>query len=161
MRREYSWRSGPHPGAGLSPETVGEELNRIEAKNNGKCHAEHVLEAARPEGSVLHSAIFNKPVEGAAEAYYLAQARKLISSLRVTVIEGDKVIGPVRARIALVDEDESGKRNYYPAEEVARNEILNERLREMLMRQLAVLRLQLQQFEEFAAVVGAIDDLAA
>ena len=77
--QEYVWTEGF--SCKLAPETVQRECRHIE-KLYGELTAETFLEAATPEGAILHPLI-EWDDDKAAHGFRLQQARRVISSLRV------------------------------------------------------------------------------
>lgn len=74
---------------------------------HGYLTPEIVREAARPEDSPGHLAVFGMGADEAAEAYYLIRAHKLIQSVRiVTVAQAKKEPVTVRAYHAVPGNDE-------------------------------------------------------
>ena len=86
----YQWKNG-YPGK-VDPNIAGKELNRIRRKNHG-ISADMVLEEARPKDSLLHPQVFDMSRNKAAESYYRANARKLITSI-VVVTDDEGVDEP-------------------------------------------------------------------
>jgi len=83
----YEFRDGKTV-AGLSADTVGGELDRIH-RENGVLTAPAVVDAARPEDSVIHPA-FTWDDFAAAEEHRRWQARQLIRAVVVKSPEGEK-----------------------------------------------------------------------
>lgn len=71
------------------------ELERIQSEH-GRLTSDIVVEAARPKQHPLHSMVFDRPVDEAAEAWYRHNARDLIRSVKVVYKEDDKS-GPERS----------------------------------------------------------------
>lgn len=80
---------------------VADALAEIQSRNPDTFGPEVVLEEARPEGHALHPFVFDKPVEEAAEAYYLDRARDLIQSVHVTIVNHDETPRRVRAYLSI------------------------------------------------------------
>lgn len=84
MTYEYSW-SGPQRA--VSAEKVAKHIAKLE-KKYGEVSAEVFLESARSEKSEMHT-LFEWDDKEAAEKYRMAQARMIISSIRVNVVSED------------------------------------------------------------------------
>lgn len=85
MVYQYSWKGMVQP---VSAEKVALHLQKLE-KKNGEVTKQAFVDSARSERSPMHK-LFNWNDEEAAEKYRLYQARNIINSLVVTVIENDE-----------------------------------------------------------------------
>lgn len=94
----YQWKEGSHTR--LEAQIVGEELERIRIRQNGRIISEDVLREARDEASPLHPA-FEWNDAHAAEAYRLEQARYLIRSIDVVVERPNEEPASVRAFVSV------------------------------------------------------------
>jgi hypothetical protein len=150
----YGWKAGPHPFSKLSAETVGLELERIEHKH-GRLDAKLVVSDARRKASPLHEMIFHVDDAAAAQLHYEERARGLIRALTVRVIHAPAT-DPIRARISITRD---GDQAYYTAEAVAADPDLQERFRQLLFAKLVALKRELIAWDEFSAVVSAIEAL--
>jgi len=83
--RKIEWRSGV--SAKIPAEDCYNELERIRSDNGGDLTAEIVVDAARPQGAVLHPQIFDKGMKAAAEEYYKDRARQTLGGLLVIYTE--------------------------------------------------------------------------
>lgn len=116
-------------GTGL-PEAAREALDAIaESDDDGLLHAQAVVEAARAASSPLHG-YFTWDDDEAAEAYRLGQARQLIRSYRVRVIQGDRNEPSVRQYFAA----RNLGRDNLPAGTYVPNKDVTPRERESLLR---------------------------
>lgn len=105
---------------GVSPQAAGEELERIR-REKGTLVPADVVEEAAAAGSPLHPA-FEWDDSAAAHEYRLAQARRLITSVRV-------VDSPVRAPVAYVSVRTAAKgREYLPVAEALSDEQVRARV---------------------------------
>jgi hypothetical protein len=80
---------------------VASALEALARDNPDTFGPELVRESARSEDSPLHPYVFDKEVGAAAESYYLDNARRLIQSVRVTIITTDETPRRVRAYAAI------------------------------------------------------------
>ena len=93
------------------PQKVGETLDEIRIKNNGRLTPEAVVTAAENNRSSLHR-YFEWDDSKAAHAYRIDQARELIRAIRVIVDDRDE---PVQAFMSLKDKDGTA---YHSVEDV-------------------------------------------
>ena len=144
---------------GVSAQTAGEELEKIEARD-GEITPSAVVDAARPEDSALHK-VFEWDDEKAAEQYRLHQAQHFIRCIVVKPVENDEVKEPVRMFVNRNPTDEGQVKagsyiNYRSAFE-------NPDSREVILRnakhELQVFRNKYNQLKELAKVFEAIDEL--
>lgn len=141
---------------GVPAQVAGERLKEIEERD-GSVTPQAVVEDARPEDSVLHSA-FEWNDEKAAEAYRIHQAGQLIRCI-VVVPEKKEVKEPVRLFINTSPTDDGQKRvgtyiNVRSAMEnpVSRSVILSNAKHEMLL-----FKKKYSQLKELSLVFTAID----
>jgi hypothetical protein len=137
--------------------TIREALHAIYAEH-GAVTPVLVLEAAQDEASPLHSHFTWDDTE-AAEQWRIQQARSLIRKVKIRVIDqsSDTII-KVRAYTSVPT---SEGRRYMDTSEVVADAHLSTLVRDELMNELRVLREKLRRFDEFAAIVAAIDQVAA
>lgn len=88
----------------MSESIIAAALAVIAAEYPDTFGPEVVLESARPDDSPLHPFVFDKDEAEAAEDYYLYRARRLIQSVRVTVVTADETPRRVRAYVAIPGE---------------------------------------------------------
>ena len=141
---------------GVPAQKAGERLKEIEERD-GSVTPQAVVEDARPEDSVLHSA-FEWNDEKAADAYRIHQAGQLIRCI-VVVPEKKEVKEPVRLFINTNPTDDGQKRvgtyvNVRSAMEnpVSRSVILSNAKHEMLL-----FKKKYSQLKELSLVFTAID----
>jgi hypothetical protein len=128
---------------------ISKELNRLAAANNGLLLPEHVIEAARPKRSILHSK-FEWDDTTAAHEYRLWQARHLIS-ISITIEQGIKT----QEFISLRSERRTGG-GYRTTVSVMSNEEWREQsLRDALM-ELNCFQQKYSRLRELAGVFAAI-----
>lgn len=105
--------------------TIEKELRALHSRD-GVLTCEAVLEAARPKNSPLHN-YFTWEDSRAAERYRLIEAGRLIATVRIEYRQKkDPQIIYTPAFIPTGTSSE-GKRQYYPVEEVTKNDFLREK----------------------------------
>lgn len=105
--------------------TIEKELRALHSRD-GVLTCEAVLEAARPKNSPLHD-YFTWEDSRAAERYRLIEAGRLIATVKIEYRhKKDPQIIYTPAFIPTGTSSE-GKRQYYPVEEVAKNDFLREK----------------------------------
>lgn len=152
----YTWRGSK----GLmreasSAQIVGNRLTEIENKY-GHVDPRRVVEDARPINSPLHRYFeWNDVV--AAEGYRLGQARQLISSVHVQIIDDKKLVTPIRAFVNLLaDDTESGNREYQGITRVMANVNTRQILLDKAKRELEEWQKRYRDLQEFSDVFDAI-----
>lgn len=140
-----------------------EELKRLAAANEGVLLPGHVVEAARPDGAVLHGR-FEWLDTKAAHLYRLEQAEKLI---RTAVSVVDPVTGgprgePVRVRTWVNLSSERGPAGgYREIRAVMTNRDQREQLLQDARRELAAIRRKYRELEELSAIFAMLDSQAS
>ena len=105
--------------------TIEKELRALHSRD-GVLTCEAVLEAARPKNSPLHN-YFTWEDSRAAERYRLIEAGRLIATVKIEYRQKkDPQIIHTPAFIPTGTSSE-GKRQYYPVEEVTKNDFLREK----------------------------------
>jgi len=158
----YIWKSGAVVKTSLSPQKVGEELERLRAQTGGELRPIDVIEAAASTRSALHS-YFEWDDSKAAAQHRLQQARALIASIAVRAERGreKRLYVSVRKGSNKKTSQMGGKGSIYVEREGAfKDETLREQLRAKAVHELErwaeryePLRLELMQ------VFSAIEDL--
>lgn len=105
-----------------------------------------VVQDARDEASPLHDLVFDRPVEEAAERYYLNRARELIRSVRVQYERRDGT--PTQLREYVSVHRETGY-VYEPIEEVRQDPIAREIVLRAMHREWLALKRQYETYAEF------------
>lgn len=129
-----------------------EHLDAIAERNQGRLTPAMVVEEARDESSPLHPYVFNKSMQGAAEAYYLMRARDLIRSQRCVYREADDTDPEksVRAYHAVRREDGYA---FERAEDLVKDEFASRLVMADMQREWMTLKRRYQDFAEFWALV--------
>lgn len=96
----------------FSPQTVGDELEKLRLVHEGELRASHIVEAWRDPNHKMHDAI-DWDVGRASERDYLHQARMIIKAIEIYSSEIEK---PIPAYINISAEDRP--RAYYAIEDV-------------------------------------------
>lgn len=104
--------------------TIEKELRALHSRD-GVLTCEAVLEAARPKNSPLHG-YFTWDDSRAAERYRLIEAGKLIATVRIEYRQ-KKAAQIIYTPAFIPTGTNEGKRQYYPVEEVTRNDFLREK----------------------------------
>lgn len=105
--------------------TIEKELRALHSRD-GVLTCEAVLDAARPKNSPLHD-YFTWDNSRAAERYRLIEAGRLIATVRIEYRQ--KKAAQIIYAPAFIPTGTSseGKRQYYPVEEVTKNEFLQQK----------------------------------
>jgi len=101
MKKKFEWKQNSR--VKLPAKVVGKELERLE-KKYGKLTKEIVVKEAKQKTNPLHNE-FEWDDKKAAYEHRLSQARYIIRSLTVTIIEAEDQ-EPVRAFVSIVPEGE-------------------------------------------------------
>jgi len=103
----------------VDPDAALVELERIRIEHGGKLKPEDVVKESEPKEAVLHP-MFEWRNAVAANEYRLWQARHLVKSIRIVVVEDDDrtVENPYYVPVR-VENEEGKKENYYQAAEIA------------------------------------------
>ncbi|MBF0461276.1 MAG: hypothetical protein HQL87_07765 [Magnetococcales bacterium] len=140
---------------------AGKCLEKIRQRNSGKLLAEDVVEDAKPVEAVLHPC-FEWDDVSAAMKYRLDQAQALIRAIVIVPETDDGNHNPVRAFVHIKNdsEDENPNAGYYTAIADAMSDpVHREQVVRRAMEELDDWRKRYNDFEEFASVFGAIDDV--
>lgn len=151
----YGWKINyPVPA-----QVAGEHLENLKQQNGGIITPQIVLDDSRDEQAVLHSC-FTWDDSVAAENYRLYQARKIISSLTVTV---EKINAPEEPKMvtALVNISPLRTKGKYVSVEVAMNDVAyREQVLQNALSELRAFQNKYSTYKELAGVCKAIDDFA-
>lgn len=115
----------------------------------------HVVEAARPEDSPLHSR-FEWDDSVAAEKWRQEQASDLIRSYKV--IYKESADGPVSVRgfVAVRDVGDPHRSEYVPTEEALRDDFTRQLILRDCEREIAALKAKYGHLKEFAAIIAKV-----
>ena len=145
----YAWRDGKDSH---SAQVVGEALAHIEGRD-GTLTPDAVVASAESAKSPLHQ-YFDWNDSEAAKKYRLHQARQLISSVRVTIIDETPLKTPLQAFVHFADTREQ---NYQNLASVLSDDAKRRRLLEQGVRDLNAWRRRYQELSEFAQVFVEVD----
>jgi hypothetical protein len=149
----YEWKSGR--GHRVPAATVGEIISQIE-QEKGSCHPGDLVDVARPEDSPIHE-LFIWDDELAAEQHRVNQARGIIRSLRVVVIEAEER----REQVAFVSVSraEAPHAGYASVTRAMSVETTRNVVIQQALRQLHGIRARYRHLDELAEVWAALDRL--
>lgn len=105
--------------------TVEKELRALHSRD-GVLTCEAVLDAARPKNSPLHD-YFTWDDSRAAERYRLIEAGRLIATVRIEYRRKKAAQVVYTPAFIPTGTNSEGKREYFPVEEVTRNEFLQQK----------------------------------
>jgi hypothetical protein len=157
MVYKHQWR----PGSRLTgdPDKVAKHLESIANKHGGDIQPPQVVSDARHKRSPLHR-YFEWDDGAAAEQFRLAQARHLINSIQVLVVDDGE---PIRAfhnvNLSTVDTEDELARGYVTLDRAANEELLRLQIVRRLYSQAKSFAREARAFEEFAGVVRALEEL--
>ena len=132
---------------------IQNELIAIATKNHGLLRPEDVVKVAKNKNSILHS-WFEWNQGKAAHEYRLWQARKLIISYRIKIIE--RQVKPCRMYVSLKQDRYREKGGYRSLEVVLSQPNLREQLLQEALEELSYFEEKYNQLEELVEVFKAI-----
>ena len=148
----YKWRFN----MGVSAETAGEELERVEHKH-GKVTPELVLEESRKEKAPLHKCFeWNDSI--AAEKYRLNQAGQIIRNL-VVVLDEYQQSEPVRAFVNIESEAPAKTGKFINVVSAMKKEETRAAVLANALRELQEFTKKYQGLDELAGVFSEINKL--
>ena len=148
MTYEYSW-SGPKRA--VSAEKVAKHIAKLE-KKYGEVSAEVFLESARSEKSEMHT-LFEWDDKAAAEKYRIAQARIIISSIRVNVVSEDTEPVITKAFVQY----EAKQSGYISICKAMEDKEKRENVMEQAKKELRWFTEKYKSFDELSGVIDAIN----
>lgn len=152
----YQWKS-QMAFASVDPQAVGERLERIRLDKSGELTPEFVLEDAREAKSPLHGC-FEWDDGLAAERYRLTQAGDVIRSITVVVSAPNPETPSTRTRAFVNVETEAG-RHYTSIAHAMSDADLRKQVLHRAFQELQSWRSRYTEYQELAAVFGAIDEV--
>ncbi len=148
-------------GASFSNEkaqVIGEELTRIQAKNNGALTAPQVVKEAQKKKSLLHP-YFDWEDNEAAKKWRLWQARNLINHIDITYVDnGVEKTKPMYLNIKKVDNEE-GERAYVDIITVGNSEYMRQQALKDALSQLIHWREKYKWLQELNTIITKITEL--
>lgn len=127
-----------------------QELERI-TKEKGILTAEFVVEEARQPGSLLHD-FFDWDDMSASEAWRIHQARMLIKSVKVEIIEGEQTDRFFNVKVHV---NNVATRGYFKAEDVMSEKELRTQVIENALRELEYWQRKYNHLQELATLVDS------
>lgn len=130
-----------------------DELMQIRSER-GELTPRNVFDTARDPQHPLHPIVFDKPVEQAAEAYYLDRCARLIRAVRLKLPTGDpSEPRDIRAFQAVRQGDAPTTFVYEPSEEVAVDPLKRAIVLREMEREWRQLRRRWETFREFTELI--------
>ncbi len=148
----YRWKPGST--AKVDAQVVGETLEALRVRQNGRLESEDVLDVARDPTSPLHPH-FEWDDSIAAEAHRLDQARYLIRSIEVEVEKADAPPVPIRAFVSV---QRDADRSYTSTAHALSQPDLRAQVLAQAWRELEAWRNRHAELVEFARVFATIDE---
>jgi len=144
---------------GVSAQIAGEELENIEHRN-GSITPQAVVDAARPEGSVLHN-IFEWDNDKAAEQYRLSQAGTFIRCIVKTTETEDKKSVTYRAFVNVnpAGDTQNKQGSYINTRTALEDPVSREIILANAKREMKMFRKKYKDLAELADIFDAIDKL--
>lgn len=151
--RSFKYKS--HRSFPISAQEAGEALEDVFEGAGGSAKPRDIVEAARPEGSRLHSC-FEWDDAVAAEAHREDQARYLVRS--VVTVASEDVEGPqvIRAFVSIKD-TETDERSYVTTSDAMEDEEIRNAVLEEVFRQLEALQEKFKDYSELAQIFESVD----
>ena len=116
MSTTYQWRDSYRKFYPIDPEQAGQALAEIESQD-GQLTAQSVVDAARPKRAPLHDA-FEWDNTVAADEWRREQARSIIKSIQIVVVEEEGEEQPEVRPIYFNVQMDTGTAGYYKSREV-------------------------------------------
>ncbi len=131
-----------------------DELERIQIEH-GTLRPQDVVDAARPDASPLHP-YFTWDDEKAGDQLRIMQARRVIATVRVTILSNPKKVVRVRSYHSLTSDRISGH-GYRPLSSIMSDDQRRAELLATALRELLAFRKRYRDLSELAPVLEAID----
>lgn len=158
---KYTYRSGG-PKPKLEAQVVGEELERIRQKHDGKLLPANIVDESRPKTAVLHPE-FEWNDKKAAELYRQYRARNIVNVVRVVpespAGSGDSPQASVPAFVNVVVGSAAAPedRSYRAIEDVLNNPQQRAALIDQALKKLMRVRREYAALHELSAIWAAFD----
>lgn len=154
---QYTWRGR---NRGVAAETVASVVNRIIAEE-GSCPPKRLVDEARPEDSPLHR-LFDWNDETAAEAHRRNQARQIIRSVEIRIVEGvNEISTSAFISVGRVEGTKHMGSGYRRMEDVFSNEATRKEALDAAAASLRAWRIRYQNLTELAELFEAVDQQLA
>jgi hypothetical protein len=152
----YKWKNWNYA---VDAQIAGEELERIEKKNNGITPREVVNESRNKE-AVLHKC-FEWDDQFAAESFREIQAKEILRHIVVVrTEEKEEIEEPVRAFVNVVSEEDIEERKYISIENALNNEEYERQLFNQALKEALAFKQKYYNLQEFKKVFAAINAVA-
>jgi hypothetical protein len=151
----YRWKGGAQVGA-ADPQAVGERLETIRTRNNGRMAPGDVVNDATDQASPLHP-LFEWNDVRAAHAYRLEQAGYIIRHIAVEIAkdEGDGEPTVTRAFVSIREDD--SKQRYTSVQAAMADPDLREQVMRTAWAELQSWQRKYQELKVFAGVFSAME----
>lgn len=147
----YRWKEGVP--LSIDAQLVGDELERIRTRHNGRLSPEWVVHEAKSKRNPLHS-LFEWDDNVAAQNWRVDQARGVIRSVEV-VIEATEPAKPVRAFVSVVRDKD---RSYTSVAHAMSDPELRRQVLLTALKELEAWRDRYAELVELASVFAAIEE---
>lgn len=157
MNKQFVWKSGARLKA--DAQSVGVALERLQKKHADALTPRIVVDAARPKGSQLH-ACFEWDDVRASELYREQQARHVLGSIRVVIVEDDSVDDEQIKRVYVNVEQRVGndlERRYVPVARLSEDRALYRQVLAQAAKDIAAFRARYAEFASIADVAKAAE----
>lgn len=153
----YQWQEGRSHKA--DAQQIGELVEQVSKELGGHETAPALVDAARDPESPAHG-LFEWQDSVAGEMWRIHQARRVIGSLRVEVVnqEGVTTLAPAFYHVRVVEHGEVHE-GYRPQLEVLANHDMREQALREALRYLEGFRRRYQQIVELSPVFAAVDEV--
>ncbi len=151
-KKTYEWAD--HYDGKVPAQVAGTEITRISEKYGGGVTPQAVVDESKPRDAPLHP-VFEWRDEVAANEHRKDQASRTIRSIRVVVVEDERIVSkPAFVSVTVVDEDEDNaghykKRRYEPADEAMADQ---DKSKQVLADALAMLRGIQKRYRDLSAL---------
>lgn len=154
----YQWSGRKYA---IKPQIVGSAVARIASRNDGVCHPEDLVAAARNETSQLHK-LFTWDDTAAAGKWRTHEARMVINSLVVTITVNDQEVkAPAFCSVGGPGHSEQAEKGYRPVSVVVADPEFRQDALDDVMQKLQALRSRYAAIEALSPVWDALDKIAA
>lgn len=150
----YEWRAGHPVMPGVDAQRAGERIEALRKRNGGNITPHLVVDDARSSRSALHK-WFEWDDEAAAEAYRVAQARKLMGAIVVRIEERPL---PMRAFVCVRDSEKEGAKTYTSIHVAMEDEDLRKQLLNNALHELKSWRERYDELKQLAQIFAAVDE---
>ena len=151
----YTFRDG-FPSKGLDEKAVGERLDWLKNRDNGRITADVVVSDARKKSSLYHD-YFVWDDSVAATDYRLNQARDLIRAVHIVYGELDGQVGPQYVSVKISNEE----RAYIPVVTALSVQTTRQEILDAALSELKAFKKKYAHLQELSRVISVISELIA